>query len=106
MRAGATDRRIIVEENTGATFNDFGERVENWTVFKLLWAEVQERGGREFFEEGQRYASRKVIFRIRPFYQHIRHDMRIRFDGDVFDIKSIQEIGRRGAMAIMCESIE
>jgi SPP1 family predicted phage head-tail adaptor len=106
MRAGATNRRIVVEENTGATFNDFGERIENWTFFRLLWAEVQEKGGREFFEASQDYALRKIVFRVRPHYANITVAMRIRYDSMIFHITALQEIGRREGLLMMAEEIK
>lgn len=104
FRIGAMDRLIAVERNTGATVDALGAPVEVWATFVELWATVIPIRGTEVYAS----ARQTVGTRVARFITHFRSDVaitdRINFDGDIWDIVSIAEIGRREALEITAEA--
>lgn len=101
LQAGALDRRITIQSKTVAP-DEFGEPIETWSDLAALWAEVVPLGGREAFEARQVGAEQRTRFRIRHRTDVLR-EMRLLYDGDVYDIEAAEEdrrFGRREALLI------
>lgn len=74
--------------------NAYGEANAGWETFALLWADVNYKGGREGYYARQVVATGEVVFKIR-YTSGISPAMRILYDGKVYDITAVAEVGRR-----------
>lgn len=93
MRAGELDRRITIASFTESQ-NAYGEPVKTWNTLATVWANVKPASGREFFNSNQRVAEVDTIFKIR-YRDDVTPQMRVLYNGSIYDIKSILEIGGR-----------
>lgn len=96
--AGRRDRRIVVERLTvmqGST----GAAVESWSTLATLWAEARLPTGREAELAGQVAATVDRVFVV-LWRDDIEPKQRIRFDGQVYDVVSVAEMGRREGLTI------
>lgn len=88
---GRRNRRIVIEERTGAT-DAAGQPLDTWTEHAKRWAEVKGLTGLGVLRgsDGVTASSTGYSFRIR-FTKSITTDMRIvDVDGSVYDITKIQ----------------
>lgn len=99
MIVGRLDRRITIEQPT-ASQDAYGEPVESWGALATVWAQVQPLRGEERFEAQQVGAERTVRFRIR-YRSDVTEQMRVVYDGDVYDITAVLELGRREGLEIL-----
>lgn len=101
MIPGRMNRKIIIQEWTddSPAISSYGEPSGSWTTFATMWAEKLDQRGREFFSSGVTHEG-TTIFRI-WFIDDITAKMRISYDGDIYDIKSIVEIGVREGLEII-----
>lgn len=101
------DRYIrIWAEST--TRNEYNEPVKTWALFQAMRAAVNYRGGREGYYARQVVATGDVYFTIR-FLTGIDEKMFIEYNGRMYDIKHIEEVGRRqwlGITAKMSDNME
>lgn len=94
MKIGKFDRRITIEQPT-ETRNAANEKVKkSWSTFKSAYAEIVDQRGDEKFAAAQTSAQMARIFRVR-YTTGITEQMRIQFDGKVYNIKSIVGGGTR-----------
>lgn len=98
MRAGDLDRQITIEAPT-ETPNAIGEPIQTWSVFVTVWAKVAPVRGRERFTADQVAAEADTIFRIR-WLVGVTEKMRVSYDGRLYDITYIAELGRREGMEL------
>jgi len=98
MRAGALDRRILIQRPE-QTQDEHGQPVVVWTLFADVAAEVRPLRGVERFTAQQVAADIDTVFRIR-WLPGISPVMRVLYDGRVYDIKAAPEIGRRDGLEI------
>jgi SPP1 family predicted phage head-tail adaptor len=106
--AGELNRIISIQSNSPTTFTAEGEPVSSWvTVIASVWAKYEPLTGREFFLASQRYSGNIVRFIIRYTPAAVfTPPMRIVFEGDYYDIKSIKDIdGERTNLEILSEQI-
>jgi SPP1 family predicted phage head-tail adaptor len=96
MRAGALDRRIVIQRATTST-DEFNEPVQTWATFLMVWAGKQDVSDRERFTAHEIGAEVTARFTIRWSTQAGTIDARDRilFEGRYFDIHHAKEIGRR-----------
>lgn len=99
MRAGKLDRRIVIQSASLAQ-NSVGEAVETWATWKTVWATVQDLRGREYFQSRAENAEVTTKFTIRHL-DGLKAEMRISYDGDIYDIEHISHMGRRVGIEIM-----
>lgn len=93
------DRRITIETAIESKENT-GEITYTWIVFATVWARYMPIRGREYFAAQQINASIDATFRIR-YIPNLTTVHRIKWDGKLWDIQSIIEIGRREGLDIM-----
>ena len=98
MRAGLLDRQITIEEATTAQ-DSYGQPLETWTTFAVVWAAKVDIKARERFTANQPLAEETTRFRIR-YLDNLTPQMRVRHDGKVYDIQGIAELGRRVGLEI------
>lgn len=93
LKSGLLDRRVIIQSQT-ATQNANGEEILTWATFATIWADLIPIAGNEKYATMRK--TEEVLFRVR-----IRHlpglliDMRLSYENKIYDIKSINELGRR-----------
>lgn len=102
MRAGSLRHRIVIEVAT-ATRDATGEPIETWSTFAEVYASRVDLAGREGFLAQQVKATVSTKFRVRPV-DGLKAKMRIRSDGEVYDIESIQDPDGRGRELIILTS--
>jgi len=100
LNAGTLDRRIVIEQRTD-TRDGSGDPVAAWTVLATVWAAHEPLTGKEQFEAHQVNAERPSKFVIR-YRAGVDESMRVNWDGDLYDITSIVEIGRRDGLEFSC----
>lgn len=98
MRAGELDRKIVIERVT-ETQNAIGEPVASWATFATVWAAVKPVRGREYFAAQGMQAEADSVFRIR-WLDGVTPKMRISYDGAVYDIQHVAELGRRAGLEL------
>lgn len=101
LRAGDLNRRITIERDT-PTDDGFG-RESAWTALRTCWASRRIDRGSERYANDQRQAQVTVIFRVRwwPGAASVTPADRINDQGQLFDILSALEIGRREGLEMM-----
>jgi len=89
-------------EQAARTQNTFGEKVETWLLFALVWANVESLSGREIFQAQQ--VQSLVTHRVRMrFMPGVKSEMRIRWDTRVFQIDSvINSAERNRELELLC----
>lgn len=101
MLAGPLDRRIVIERAT-ITPDAFNAQVEVWSTLATVWASKSD------ILDGERMRGAAVGAVITTRFQ-IRYSAavgavsprdRVRFDGRIYDISSVKEIGRREGIEI------
>lgn len=102
MRPGQLDRRIVIER-AAVVQNDLGEEVESWSVWITVWAEVQPLDGSERWQAQEVMAEAPTRFRLR-WLPGLSVEDRIRYDDRLYDIHSINEIGRRRGWEILAKA--
>lgn len=96
LAAGSLDRRIRIERAT-TTKNGFNEDVQSWEELATVWAAKQEVPDGEKWRAGEVAASITTRFRVRwsTVISTVDERDRIIFEGRLFDITRLKEIGRR-----------
>lgn len=106
MRAGNLDRQITLQQVT--TVQDaYGEEIETWADLSpdpTVWANVRPVRGRELEGKPGVIAEADTVFKIRHRTDLTRR-MRISYNGDLYNIKSINELGRREGLEIFAIAV-
>lgn len=101
MRAGEIDRKIVIQSLTQAR-DAYGALVDTWATFATVWAKKRDIRGDEYFAAQQVNAKVDSIFTIR-WLAGVLPTMRIAYDGQFWDIRSLNELGRREGLEIYAE---
>ena len=99
MQAGRLDRRITIERKTTVP-DEVGDPVESWAELSTRWANVKHQGGREFLAAGAERTEARTVFTIR-YFDGLRRTDRINYDGAIYDVEAINELGRREGQQIL-----
>jgi SPP1 family predicted phage head-tail adaptor len=99
MKAGKLDRRITIQVKT-ATRDNFGAEIIAYNTLATVWAEVLPISGREYFTASQFVPEAQFRMRIR-FREDFDETAQILYDGTVYDILYIAEIGRADGLEIL-----
>jgi len=107
MNPGTLDRRITIQKRT-ITRDSFGDAVESWADWRtsIPARQIYRSGGESFGASEQRVATRTVVFRIRYLSLGDVLDpaaYRITFGGQVYDVRAIEEFGRRAYLDLVAE---
>lgn len=100
MRSARLDRKIIIEQAT-ETPNAANELIKTWSTFASVWAKKTDTGGSERFS-GAIVAIMSTNFEIRHL-PGLTEKMRIKYDGGVYSIIGIVEIGRGQGLLVKTE---
>lgn len=95
MDAGRLDRRITILRATTSA-NGFNEPVETWSDFATVWAAAAPVMDGEKWAAGQTLATQSIRFTVRWSYaaSTITPTDRVRYDGRVYDINGVKDMGR------------
>lgn len=96
------DRRITIEQVTKSR-DTFGEPIETWSDLVSMWAQVRPLRAQEQFKTEQDIVFADTEFRIR-YRPDINHEMRVNYDGNLYDIESIIELGRREGLRLIAKA--
>ena len=103
MKAGELDREITIDKVT-LTQSASGEAQETWTKFAGVWAKVTPLSASERFRAEGLHSFRVSVFRIRHL-AGLLPTMRIQYEGIVWRITGIAELGRREGYDITAEAV-
>lgn len=79
------NRRVIIQQDIGATRNSIGEHVEDWVDVATVWAGKKNQASREYFAASKINAELTDLFIIR-YRSDIDSKMRLVFDGKNYNI--------------------
>lgn len=99
MTAGRLRDRITVERLTAGA-DDYGNTVDGWETLLTVWADVRETTGKERVDAGRLEASRTATIRVRASSDSrgITAADRVQARGQVWNIRSVAEVGNDRAM--------
>jgi len=101
MEAGKLDRRITLQRFT-TTKNEFNEDVQTWADLATVWASKEDIRDSERWQASEVAAEVTTRFRIRwsNTVKDIDPRDRVLFDGRIYAINAVKEIGRRVGLEI------
>ncbi len=102
MRAGSLDRTIIVERLTGEVLDSFGVPVDVWTVVATLRAQLLKNEAPENITNGGATESIDVLRTLKTRFANVNDHDRIAYEGALFDVIDVVELGRRRGLEIRC----
>lgn len=102
IRAGDLDRRIAIQTPDPGEVDAAGARIPSWNDVGTVWANYRPVRDSERMASGSVTASIMARFQIRWSIAMSQIDERHRllFDGRIFDIVAVKEIGRREGLEI------
>jgi len=103
MRAGRLDRRIVIQKDT-PTRSATGAEKQAWSTLATVWAEKRHVAGGETFRGVQVVAKATLAFVIRH-RTDVTTKMRVSYDGELYDIHRIDELGRRDGLIIQASAV-
>jgi len=98
MRAGKLDSTIQIQRPF-ETVNSYGAFNVTWETMATLRAEIIEERTEELDRDPGTAGQRFVTFRMR-YRDSVSLGDRILFDGEIYDLKSVTEIGRRRGLEV------
>lgn len=101
MNGSQLDRRIVIQSNT-QTRDAYGALVDSWATFATVSAKYTPIRGDEYFSAQQMTAKIDAVFKIR-YLSGVTTSMRISYDSQLWDIRSVNELGRRDGMELYAE---
>lgn len=105
MRAGNLDRRITIQTISGAQDSVTGEwRNGVWSDLVTLWAGKESRDGRERMLAHGVISIGDEVFVIRH-RTDIDESMRVSYNSNQYEIKSIIEIGRGEGLKLITQRV-
>ncbi len=104
INAGKMDRRITIDRQT-ETVKPSGDVSKVWTPIAVVWAEVLQQSATEFFTGFGEAETGSIIFRIR-YMPGITTADRVTYNGSVYGLKEIKEIGRYEALELRGEVLK
>lgn len=107
LNLGKMDRPIQLQQ-FAPNRSPLGDETKVWTTLASVWAEVIPVSGRQFMNATleQPLSSKTARFRIR-YLAAARNDTQLRvvYDGQIYDVKHIAELGRREGLEIVAEAL-
>ena len=102
---GSLNQPIIVEKLTVTQSPVSGAKTKTWSSFAKLMARVVYGSGAEKEQSSTIIVEEKVVF-ITRYFSGINETMRILFNGNEFNIRFIEKIGRNRYLKIHSELIK
>jgi len=104
IRAGALDRRIVIQRPTLARSTPLYEAIPSWATYATVWASKRPATAREMLRAQERGAEIDTVFEVR-FSNDVRlvdPTFRVVVDGVTHEIVGVMEIGRREGLQLLC----
>jgi SPP1 family predicted phage head-tail adaptor len=98
MNPGRMDRQVTLQRFTTTT-SAIGEQVKTWTSLVTVPAMYKPSPGTEAVNGDKREAELPVVFTIR-YYGGLNPKDRLTYDGVVYNILAVTELGRKYMMEI------
>ncbi len=108
MRIGKLDRKITLQFRSFSQ-NDFGESVAAFNSSASVWAMIETNSrGKERVSNGIETSQQNVSFLIRfsTDVNDITAGDRVLYNSQLYDIESVQEIGRNLSLRLICNLVE
>ncbi|HWK14822.1 MAG TPA: phage head closure protein [Rhizobiaceae bacterium] len=99
MRAGNLDCVIVIESYVPGEPNEFNEIISSWEPLAEVRAQIIQASTEEFMRSWGISSETAIIFRTR-YVPNVRLVDRIRYEGEVHNIKEVKELGRRRGLEI------
>ena len=103
IRSGSLDREIIIERAT-VTLDDAGTPVSTWATLANMRAQLLDGETNEKIDASGAVSDATVRFRTR-WLDGLTLADRLTYQGEVFTLKHIQEIGRRRALELQAQRL-
>lgn len=100
MRAGKLDRSITIQRFT-STVEEYGTPSQSWTDVATMRAQIVQASTEEFIRAFGASDETVIVFRLRWLAGVLLAD-RISYEGKLFNLKEIKEIGRRKGLELRC----
>lgn len=100
FQAGELDKPVTIQKKS-VIYDDYNQPVETWVDEHTVFAQKVEQGSKEGLESGQIVAIQDVRFRIYWYEGLNPAEYRIMFDGKIYDIEGVKELGFRDGMELM-----
>lgn len=103
MKAGEFDRRIVIQ-NVTITRGEGGGEEKSWSTYTTIWAKREYKTGNEGTEADQTVSSNIAVWTIHYDSAKIPDaTMRIKDGSNYYEIKAVQEIGRKEGFKLITE---
>lgn len=104
MRSGRLRHRVTIQRRE-ITRNAFGEGVDGWGNFAVVWASVEPLQGREFFDA--QHVTAEVTLRVRMRYRtDITPEMRLTHRGKILVIQAVLNPEERNReLELLCSEV-
>ncbi len=101
VTAGKRDRLVTIERKS-ATLDDYGGEIEGWAPLIKIWSSAAPVRDSERWQAGELAAhiTMRFVLPWNALTSTIDPRDRIVFDGVIFDIAGVKEIGRREGVEI------
>ena len=105
---GGLRAEITFERKVQVGLSDLNAAIFEWVAWREdIWAEIVDRRGNERFENEQRYDETMRIFRVRRMeVEGLTTEYRIRYDGQLHNIKNIMPDHARREMVTIEAAIQ
>ena len=105
LNAGRLDRKIIIERNSGATADVYGEITASWTTLTTLWGQIAQLSGREILG-AEKETVMKSIRVICRYSSEVKPKDRLNINSVYYNITYVRELGRREGLEILADNYE
>ena len=102
---GSLNQPIVIEKNTPVKSPQSGQYVDNWTIFKTAFANINFNSGTEKEQDNAIISTQMIIFTTR-YFQGVDVKMRILYENEYYNIRQITKIGRNRYMKLKGERIQ
>lgn len=101
---GKLDRRIVIERAT-ETRDAIGGVTRTWATLTTVWAQEIPLPGKEMFQAGRETIVRVSRFIIR-YVSGVTAKDRLNYDGKIWNITAVAELGRKTGLEILAEVVK
>jgi len=100
MSTGRFDRQVTIIRPGAAISDEWNEETLEG-IEQEVWASVATAPGTERFSSGEQAAMSPMQFFLRWRADLVKPTYRIEYNGQTFDVKSVEEIGRRQRLRVI-----
>ena len=105
MNVGTLDRQITLQRSSITGSDAVGGSIIAWATLQKVWSRVVPMSGSESLRLERQVSSETSRFFIRYFAGLTVKD-RISYDGKLWDIQNIRELGRKESLEILAEVVK